>query len=156
MSRAFVREDDQGGQDLPERAISEHLNLVTATGLAQLDAQLRSLETQLQAARAADDKDLAARTLRDLRYFLARRGSARLIQPAESPDAVRFGVIVTLELADGGRRELQLVGEDEADPAAGRISWVSPLAQSLLGLEPGDTLQVAGVDAQILSLSSPP
>lgn len=155
MSRAFVREDDQGGQDLPERPISEHPNLVTAAGLAQLDARVHALDSQLHAARAADDKDLVGRTLRDLRYFQARRGSARLVQPAASPDAVRFGVVVTLTLADGGRRELQLVGEDEADPAAGRISWVSPLAQSLLGLEPGDTLQVVGMQAQILSLSPP-
>ncbi|HEV7632107.1 MAG TPA: GreA/GreB family elongation factor [Steroidobacteraceae bacterium] len=153
MSRAFVREDDQGGQDLPERAISEHPNLVTANGLAQLDERVHDLQAQLQAARAADDRDLVARTLRDLRYFQARRGSARLVQPAASPDAVRFGVVVTLGFADGSRRELQLVGEDEADPAAGRISWVSPLAQSLLGLKPGDSMPVAGQDAQVLSLA---
>jgi transcription elongation GreA/GreB family factor len=58
-----------------------------------------------------------------------------------------------LRLADGSARGLRLVGEDEADPAAGLISYVSPLAQSLLGLSPGDTLPFAGGAAVVESLS---
>ena len=66
---------------------------------------------------------------------------------------MRFGVHVVLRLPDGSARRLQLVGEDEADPAAGLLSYVSPLAQSLLGLAPGDTVPFAGDTAEVERLS---
>lgn len=153
MSRAFVREEDQVAVTLPDRAISAHPNFVTASGRAQLEARLRALEAELSAARSAGDKELAARIARDQRYFVARRASAQLVESALAPDVVRFGVQVTLELADGSRRELRLVGEDEADPAAGLISWVSPIAQTLLGLQVGDDVTFAGQTARIVALA---
>ena len=153
MSRAFVREDDQGSEALPDRVISTQPNFVTPAGLAQLEARVRELEAAHSAAREAADRDALARIDRDLRYYGARRASARVVTPEPEPDVVRFGVGVVLRLADGSARSLRLVGEDEADPAAGLISYVSPLAQRLLGLGRGDTLPFAGGVAEVESLS---
>jgi transcription elongation GreA/GreB family factor len=154
MSRAFVKDSDQETEDLPERAISAHPNLVTTRGLALLEARVRELETERSAARAAADKDALARIARDLRYFQARRDSARPITPAPQPVQVRFGVRARLQLADGTERAFQLVGEDEADPAAGLISYVSPLAKLLMGKGVGDALSFGAHTAKIIALAT--
>lgn len=154
MSRAFVKESDQDTAALPERAISAHPNLVTARGLALLETRVRELEAERSAARASNDPAALARIARDLRYFQARRDSAKLIRPAERPEQVRFGVRATLRLADGATQSFQLVGEDEADPKAGLISYVSPLAAALMGLRVGDELPFAGQVAEIIELQS--
>ena len=154
MNRAFVKESDHDAESLPERAISPHPNLVTARGLALLEARVRELETERSAARAANDVAVLARIARDLRYFQARRDSARPISPAAHPDQVRFGVRALLKLPDGATQSFQLVGEDEADPKAGLISYVSPLATSLIGLGVGDELPFAGQVAKIVELKS--
>ena len=99
MSRAFVRESD-GQVELPERAISSHPNLVTPAGLAQIEANVRALERARSAARESSrdaatgvhDAAALATIERDLRYWMSRKSSARLIVPAAMPDAVRFGV----------------------------------------------------------------
>jgi len=153
VSRAFVREDDQGSDALPDRVISTQPNFVTPTGLAQLETRVRELEAAHAEAREAGDRDALARIDRDLRYYGARRATARVVTADAQPEVVRFGVGVVLRLADGATRSLRLVGEDEADPAAGLISYVSPLAQLLLGLGRGDTLPFAGSTAEVESLS---
>jgi transcription elongation GreA/GreB family factor len=154
MSRAFVREHDgsEVPEDFPERPVSPHANFVTARGLEQIEAQLRAIETERAAAKAADDRIELARIERDLRYWQQRKASARLVTPDATPDRVRFGVRVDLREADGAQRSFTLVGEDEADPAAGLISWISPLAQALLGKEVGDEVPVAGRPAEIVAL----
>jgi transcription elongation GreA/GreB family factor len=152
MSRAFVRESDEDPAALPERAVSPHPNFVTPRGLAAIEARVRELETERQAARAANDAALRARVERDLRYWSARRASARVVGPAALTERVRFGMRVTLQLAGGARQVFRLVGEDEADAAQGLLSWMAPLAQSLLGREAGDTVPYQGVESQILSI----
>ena len=107
-----------------------------------------------QAARAANDAALRARVERDLRYWSARRASARVVGPAALTERVRFGMRVTLQLGSGARQAFRLVGEDEADAAQGLLSWMAPLAQSLLGRQAGDTVPYQGVEAQILSIES--
>jgi transcription elongation GreA/GreB family factor len=154
MSRAFVRESDQDAEPLPERIVSPHPNFVTGAGLRQIEEQIRDLETERRSAREQDDKAALARIERDLRYWTQRRGSARLVETAPSPDTVRFGVKVTLESVDGSRREFRIVGEDEAEPSQGRISWVSPLATSLIGAKLGDVVKFQGQDAEIVQLDS--
>jgi transcription elongation GreA/GreB family factor len=154
MSRAFVRESDQDSEPLPERLISPHPNLVTSAGLRQIEEQVRELEGARRAARQQDDTAALARIERDLRYWTQRRASARLVETAAAPDAVRFGVKVTLEAADGSRREFRIVGEDEAEPAQGRISWVSPLAVALIGAKLGDAVKFPGQDAEIVRLEA--
>jgi transcription elongation GreA/GreB family factor len=154
MSRAFVRESDQDAEPLPERIVSPHPNFVTGAGLRQIEEQIRDLETERRSAREQDDKAALARIERDLRYWTQRRGSARLVETAPSPDTVRFGVKVTLESVDGSRREFRIVGEDEAEPSQGRISWVSPLATALIGAKLGDVVKFQGQDAEIVQLDS--
>lgn len=151
MSRAFVKEGD-GEVVLPERAISPHPNLVTANGLAQIEAEVRSLEAARSAARAtaaqggvgAHDAVQLAAIERDLRYWVKRKASARLVTPGAEPQAARFGVEVTLLDETGATRVLRIVGEDEADPARGLVSWMSPAAEALIGARVGDEVRVAG------------
>ena len=91
-----------------------------------------------------------ARATRDLRYWSSRRASAQLTEPAEAPGQVQFGRTVHIERDDGRKQSFRIVGEDEADPAAGKISYVSPLAQALLGKSEGDVVQAAGSEVEIL------
>jgi transcription elongation GreA/GreB family factor len=152
MSRAFVKESDGESEPLPDRAISEHANFVTARGLALLDQAVQALELERSAARAADDKIALARIGRDLRYFQSRRESARLVTPAAEPTVARFGVQVWLELEDGSEKSYRIVGEDEADPARGLLSYVSPLAKSLLGAGVGASIHLGPIAATISRL----
>lgn len=154
MSRAFVRESDQdsASEAYPERPISPHPNLVTPEGMKQIEARVRELDAERQLAKAKDDAMELARVERDLRYWAQRQRSARVIVPQPNPDAVRFGVRVTLQFEDGEQRSFRLVGEDEADPPNGLLSWVSPIAQSLTGKEIGDTVEVLGRRAEIVKL----
>jgi len=154
MNRAFVKESDQDSEALPERAISPHPNLVTARGLAQLEARVRELEADRSTARAANDSGTLARIARDLRYFQSRRESARVVAPAAAPTHVRFGVRARLQLPDGSEREFRLVGEDEADPKAGLISYVSPLAAAMMGKGIGEQLPFGDRTAEIVGLES--
>jgi transcription elongation GreA/GreB family factor len=153
MSRAFVKEmDGAAGEDLPELAVSPHRNLVTPTGLELIEATLRGLENELAAARAADDQPLVARIERDLRYFRQRRATAEVVQPVSSPSRVRFGSKVGIETESGEVVEFRIVGEDESDPARGLISYVSPLAESLMGGSVGDRLPFRGAEAEIVGI----
>lgn len=152
MSRAFTRESDDDPGTLPERPVSSHPNLVTPGGLAAIEGRLRSLERELVAARASGDSTRRACIERDLRYFTQRLATARVIAPGAAADRVRFGVRVTLRNASGAEQSFRLVGEDEADAARGLLSWVSPLAQALLGHEPGNTVRFQTGELEILRL----
>lgn len=152
MSRAFVREqeDDELLEELPERQISEHPNFVTPEGLAAIEAEVERLQAELDAA--GDDKGQIARIQRDLRYWRARRTTAQVVPPSEGDD-VRFGVTVTIEREDGRRQTWRIVGEDEADPAQGSVSYVAPLARALVGKRPGDEVEVPGGTAEIIEIA---
>jgi transcription elongation GreA/GreB family factor len=153
VSRAFVKEqDDSAGADLPELVVSPHRNLVTPSGLELIEGTLRRLEGELVAARAADDKVLVARVERDLRYFRQRRATAEVIPPATAKSKVRFGSRVWLETDAGEQIEFQIVGEDESDPPGGLISYVSPLAELLMGGAVGDRLPFRGAEAEIIGV----
>lgn len=153
MSRAFVKElDGEAGEDLPELAISPHRNLVTPSGLAQIERTLHHLEGELVDARAADDKSLIARIERDLRYFRQRKATAELIPPAGATGKVRFGSRVRLQTDAGERVEFSIVGEDESDPSKGLISYVSPLAVSLMGGSVGDRVPFLDTEAEIVGI----
>ncbi|MBN9060614.1 MAG: transcription elongation factor GreA [Rhizobiales bacterium] len=154
MSRAFVKEDDadQGDDGLPERPVSPHPNLVTPEGLAAIEAELASLAAALAAARIADDRMTAATLARDLRYWQKRRASAELISAPTDGATVQFGSTVTILREDGRRQTYRIVGEDEADPNAGTVSHVSPLAQAVIGRSVGDEIAIAGRDAEIVGI----
>lgn len=153
MSRAFVREPEGGEafEDLPDRSVSPH-HLVTPAGLARMDAEIASLEKRVTDAQARDDKAEVVRFSRDLRYWSARRVSAEVVPPPTDTSHARFGAEVTFEREDGRQQTYRIVGEDEADPAKGSLSYVSPLAQALMGKEVGDTVTVGQGQAEIISI----
>lgn len=154
MSRAFVRESEGGEafEDLPDRSISPH-HLVTPAGLARMDAEIESIEKRLTDAQVKDDKAEVARLSRDLRYWSARRVSAEVVPPPTDTSHVRFGAEVTFEREDGRRQTYRIVGEDEADPAKGSLSYISPLAQALMGKEVGDAVIVGQGQAEIVLIA---
>ncbi len=158
MSVAFTRDEDHeaAAANLPDRPISPHPNLVTPNGLAQLEAAFAAAKAAYSAAQTgdvSDDRTAMARATRDLRYYTARLGSAQRIDPVSDPQKVVFGCSVTITRDDGREQMFRIVGEDEADPAAGTISYVSPLARALLGKETGDEVQVAGGTVEIVAIS---
>lgn len=153
MSRAFVKEPDgDSGEELPELAVSTHRNLVTPEGLRQIEAALRRLDAERAAARAAGEREIIARVERDLRYWSARRANAELVTPAPHPEAVRFGCRVGLRADSGECLSFRIVGEDESDPSRGLVSYVSPLAESLLGASIGDEVAWRGGRAEVVSI----
>jgi len=153
MSRAFVKEGDGDGEPLPELVISPHPNFVTPAGLALIEQRVAALEAEQRAARGGNDKLLLARINRDLRYWTQRRASARLVPAAVAPiEVVRFGIDVSLRFEDGTERAFRIVGEDEADPARGLVSWAAPLGRTLTGKTAGDEVEVLGQTAEIVAL----
>jgi transcription elongation GreA/GreB family factor len=155
MSRAFVKEAEAGEafEDLPDRPISPHPNFVTPEGLAQIEAELARLHEEHAAAQAAEDKVALTKTSRELRYWSSRRASAQVVDAPRDASEVHFGSRVTIERDDGRRQTFRIVGEDEADPARGTLSFVSPLAQALTGKGVGDVVHVAGSDAEIVEIA---
>jgi transcription elongation GreA/GreB family factor len=153
MSRAFVKESDgEDGEALPELQVSPHRNLVTPSGLQQIEATVGRLQADLSGARADADRAQIARIQRDLRYWSERQRTADVIAAPASVEVVRFGSRVTLEMPDGGTVEYRIVGEDEADPARGSISYVSPIARRLIGGTVGDEVAVPEGVATILGI----
>jgi transcription elongation GreA/GreB family factor len=158
MAVAFTREEDYEARaaDLPDRPISAHRNLVTLSGLAAIEGALADARAAYAAAQAeggiSADRTAMARATRDLRYWSARRASAQLTEPESAPDKVQFGRTVEIEREDGRRQSFRIVGEDEADPAEGSISYVSPLAAALLGKQVGEAARVNGAEVEITAV----
>jgi transcription elongation GreA/GreB family factor len=153
MSRAFVKEDDNGGiEPLPDRPISPHPNIVTPAGLALIDRNLAELHDRHAAALKTDDRAAQAAVARDLRYWSARRASAQMVKPPDTPAEVAFGTTVTIEREDGRKQTWRIVGEDEADPAHGTLSYVSPVARALMGRRIGDVVRAGNSDAEIVEI----
>lgn len=148
MSRAFVNEErfeQAGGEELVDRPISEFPNYVTPTGALELQTLEESLMAQLAPLKASKDetfnKDKVAEIERDLRYVRTRLDSAILVDPkTQSHETVLFGASVVVEDDEGNQHTFHIVGEDEADANINKVSWVSPLAKSLIGQKIGDTV----------------
>ncbi len=155
MSRAFVKEPDglEAFDELPERLVSSHPNLVTEEGLAAIESEVARLSRAYAEAQGAGDRAALNVAARDLRYWTARRATAELMPPPADSDEVRFGSRVTFERADGRRQTYRIVGEDQADPAKGTMSYVSPLARALLGKSVGDTARQGADEIEILSIT---
>lgn len=141
MSRAFVSEvaAEASAAVLPERPVSAAPNLVTPHGLELIDAQITRLQRLLDGS-VPDDPQRAA-AARDLRYWRSRRASAQVVAPVSAePTEAAFGTRVRIRRGDVVSA-YRIVGEDEADPPAGLLSWTSPLARSLMGAEIGDVVE---------------
>jgi transcription elongation GreA/GreB family factor len=160
VSRAFVREPDgdRPPEPLPDRPVSPHRNLVTPRGHALLVRELARLDAALGAA-AGGDADERARLSRDRRYVAHRLATAETVAAAPGTDGeaeVAFGGQVTLALADGRRVVWRIVGEDEADPAHGRIAWTAPVAGLLTGLAAGDEVTLPAGPATVVAVDPRP
>lgn len=160
MSVAFVKEESAetaSETQLPDRPVSPHPNLVTETGLKALEAQLQQAREALVIANAIEDvnekRRQSAAPLRDLRYFAERVRTAQLVPAPASADSVAFGSTVTFRRDDGRVQTYRITGEDEADPSAGSISYVSPVARLLLGKAAGDIVENGRQELEILSIS---
>ena len=148
MSRAFVNEErfeQAGGEELVERPISPHPNYVTPTGALELQALEESLLAQLEALKSSAEetfsKDKVAEIERDLRYVRARLDSAILVDPkTQNHETVLFGATIEVKDSEGTQHTFHIVGEDEADASINKVSWVSPLAKSLIGQKIGDSV----------------
>ncbi len=148
MSRGFVKEDDleHAGTDLPERPISPHPNYVTPTGFQLLEDEASALDKERIVLSGqkdnADAKQKLAVIDRDLRYLSARLEQAIVVDPAEQDkDTVLFGASVMVEDEMGESLQFHLVGEDEADIAQQKVSYVSPIAKALIGRKVGDSVR---------------
>ncbi|RVT42193.1 GreA/GreB family elongation factor [Sphingobium algorifonticola] len=140
MSVAFRREsDDEHLEPKFELPIPHGPNLVTPRGLAQIEAKVIEIEAALA---HATDGEARKKILRDARYWRTRQATAQLA-PMPPQDAVAFGSRVRFRL-NGQERTLDIVGDDEADPAAGRIAWSAPLARAMMEAEVGERLDFGG------------
>lgn len=167
MSRAFVNEDlqSEAQAELPERPQSPYPNYVTPQGLAALERRLSDLLAE-RLALSGDGETMSheaalRRIDRNVRYVGTRIDRAVLMNPDERPrDEVAFGATVRVCDSDGEERAFAIVGEDEADASVGKVSWISPLANALLGARVEDTVTwgrpSGNVDLEILSIDYPP
>lgn len=141
MSVAFRRDcDEEHLEPKFELPIPAGPNLVTARGLALIEQRVGELEAALT---AAGDEAAVAAIKRDLRYWQTRQITAE-IAPIPVGDKVEFGVEARI-LLNGKPRTFRIVGDDEADPATGMISFKAPLCQAMLGAEVGEKLAFANV-----------
>ena len=142
MSVAFRRESDEEHLEPRfELPIPSGPNLVTPRGLALIAERVAALEARL--ATAEEDKREAA--ARELRYWRTRSITATLAPPPPV-DEVAFGSRVRVRIK-GAEREIEIVGDDEAEPGAGRIAFSSPLARALIGAAEGERVAFGdGVD----------
>ena len=91
-----------------------------------------------RARRPANDRGAIAHAGRDLRYWTARRSTAQAdAARRQGTEKVQFGSTVTIERDDGRRQTFRIVGEDEAEPNEGTLSYASPVARALMGKSVG-------------------
>jgi transcription elongation GreA/GreB family factor len=151
VSRAFVKEADGDAPALPDRPISPHRNFVTETGLAAIEAAVGRFEAAHRDAVAKGERAAAAVASREVRYWRARRASAEVVKPTNQHQA-SFGMTVTLRRSDGREQSFRILGEDEADPSRGTVSYLSPLARAVLNRGPGEIVEIAGQEAVLLTV----
>ncbi|OED01265.1 MULTISPECIES: transcription elongation factor GreA [unclassified Rhizobium] len=159
MSTAFMKEESAetaAETVLPDRPISPHPNRVTEAGLKALELQLQDARKAYEAASAIEDinerRRQTAIPLRDARYFAERVRTAEVMPAPASSEVVVFGSTVTYSRDDGRVQKYRIVGEDEADPKAGSISYVSPVARLLMGKTVGDVLTLGKEELEITAI----
>lgn len=151
MSRAFIDEDSEHQEELPEIPQSHNPGYITPRGYRQLQEELDRLETverpplEEELARgeagATEAEVRLARLDQRINYLHARIGRAIVIDPSEAPsDKVHFGTVVTVRDHNGHEMRVHIVGEDETDPDLGKVSCFSPLARAIVNKHVGETV----------------
>jgi transcription elongation GreA/GreB family factor len=160
LSVAFTKEDSAETASetlLPDRPVSPHPNLVTEAGLKALELQFEQAQEAYKAAQTIEDinerRRQGALPLRDARYFAARVRTAQVVPAPASNETIAFGSTVTISRGDGRVQKYRIVGEDEADPKAGTISYVSPVAKILMGKAVGDVVEASGQEIEVTAIS---
>ncbi|WP_417411556.1 transcription elongation factor GreA [Hoeflea sp.] len=160
MSVAFTKEESSETAAetlLPDRPVSAHPNLVTLTGLKQLQAQLEEARAAYEAANCIEDVNERRRQqagpLRDARYFAERVRTAELLPDPVSHEVIAFGSTVSYCRDGHPAQTYRIVGEDEADPKTGSISFASPVARALMGKAVGDVVEVNEQELDIISIA---
>lgn len=154
MSVAFRREGDEEHLEPKfERPIPPGPNLVTARGLAQIRSRVAELEVTLP--RLVDEEAIKA-ARRDLRYWSTRQSTAQLMDKADG-SRVAFGCTVSFRLKRK-ERVVTIVGDDEANPAEGLLSFSAPLSRALMDAEAGEMLDFANEQEaiEVISIGIPP
>ena len=145
MSRAFVKEPegDNVVLDRPLRQHSDLPNYITARGLEVLGQKIAELESQRNTCAGEKERlgkkaDLQAMN-EDLSFYRERLERAIVVATPEPPwERVEFGACLELLDENSNTHHFCIVGEDEIDVAAGRISWSSPLGRAVMGKAVGD------------------
>ncbi len=133
MSVAFTREESAetaAEVELPDRSISPHPNLVTASGLEALAIAVAESRTAYDAAQRIEDAGERRRAVavasRDMRYFADRLRSAQIVAPPEEVHAVAFGHRVTFKRDDGRRRPSGSSGKTKRIPVTDQFHIYPP------------------------------
>lgn len=151
MSVAFRRESDEEHKEPRfELPLPSGANIVTPRGRALIDERI----TRLEAEQCTADEARRTEIARELRYWQTRRVTA-ILAPSPPADEIAFGSRVRFTL-NGHTRTIEIVGDDEADPAAGKLAFSAPLARALIGAGEGDVLPFAGQTEAITILSLEP
>lgn len=161
MSKAFTKEDDHADDspDVELQALPSKKNYITPKGFTRLRDELHLLLNKTRpdltavVAWAASNGDRSEnadyiygkRKLREIdrriRFLTKRLEIAEVIDPAlVVADKVQFGATVTFENEEGQKKKISIIGIDEIEPSAGKISWISPLAKALMGNAKGDAV----------------
>ncbi len=172
MNKAFVKEtgDDEPLSALPEMPTGVK-NYITPAGYRHLQTELLHLTESLRVAMTGDEEasvqtleptERYAREIEQRIYYLQTRlDTAEIVDPAvhAGEEQIFFGATVTYQHESGEQQSVTIVGLDELDPANGKISWLSPVAQTLLNAFEGDkvTLEspVGDEKLQILAVRYP-
>jgi transcription elongation factor GreB len=145
MNKAFVKEDDSEELlHMPDMPVGVR-NYITPAGYRALQ---RALHDLLRAAEAAGEQERGERPAEidtRIQYLRTRLESAEVVDASVHAgiDRIYFGATVVYRDGAGDEHTVTIVGLDELDPAQGRISWLSPVAQALLGAQSGDDVDLA-------------
>jgi transcription elongation GreA/GreB family factor len=152
MSRAFTKEIDERPEEVLPRPVSVHPNCVPSNGLTQIERALEKYEAAHSAAISKENKTAIELTAREIVYWSSRKNTAILMPEISKLDQVKFGTTVTVKRNDGRVQTFRIVGEDEAEPSANTISYMSPFAQAVMGKSVGDRVEIAGEDSEVLAI----
>lgn len=181
MSKAFTREPDQDDdEDIGLPALPQGTrNYITPAGYACLRSELLDLidnerpkvvEVVHWAASNGDRSEngdylYGKKRLREIdrriRFLTKRLEIAEVADPSvhHGKDQVFFGATVTYAEQDGAERTVTILGIDEADSLQGQVSWVSPIARTLLKSHAGDVLKLVTpsgvIDIEVLEVRYP-